>query len=98
MECKKEAPDLQKAYQTYRGKGVQLIGAFVKSGDDDIKKFAETYKLTFPVGKDNGIQEKLGVHGRPVTVFIDKKGTIVKRHIGLITYEQLVSNIEALLK
>jgi len=58
----------------------------------------ETYKITFPVGRENGIAEKLGVRGIPVTVFLDKNGRVSKRHIGMINYEQLVTNIEAVLK
>jgi len=68
------------------------------SSDDDIRKFVETFKITFPVGRENGIAEKLGVRGIPVTVFLDKNGRIAKRHIGMINYEQLNSNIEAILK
>lgn len=63
-----------------------------------MRKFAETFKITFPVGRENGIAEKLGVKGIPATVFLDKNGRIAKRHIGMINYEQLVSNIEAILK
>lgn len=67
-------------------------------GDDDIKKFVEVYKITFPVGRDNGLAKDLGVRGIPVTVFIDKKGRIVGRHIGSINYRELSSNIGKLLK
>ena len=68
------------------------------SSDDDIKKFAETFKITFPVGKENGVAGILGVRGIPVTVFIDKKGRIVKRHIGTVMYADLSADIEAILK
>lgn len=68
------------------------------SSDDDIKKFAETFKITFPVGKENGVAGILGVRGIPVTVFIDRKGRIVKRHIGTVTYADLSADIEAILK
>lgn len=68
------------------------------SSDDDIRKFGETFKITFPVGKENGLAGILGVRGIPVTVFIDKKGRIVKRHIGPVTYADLSLNIEAILK
>ena len=54
--------------------------------------------MTFPVGRENGIAEKLGVRGIPVTVFLDKTGRISGRHIGLITYDQLASGIEPMLK
>ncbi len=68
------------------------------SGDSDIRKFLETYKITFPVGKDNGLARSLGARGLPVTVFIARDGRIVSRHIGAITREELASNIEAILK
>jgi thioredoxin-related protein len=47
---------------------------------------------------DNGLAKDLGAQGVPATIFIDKKGKIVKRHFGIIDYEQLSSNIEAMLK
>jgi len=74
------------------------LGVFALSGDDDIRKFVETFKITFPVGRDNGLANDLGVRGMPVTVFIDKKGRIVKRHIGRIHYAELSSNIEMIMK
>lgn len=58
----------------------------------------ETYKITFSVGKENGIAGTLGVRGIPVTVFLDKNGSVAKRHIGVINYVELSSNIEAILK
>jgi cytochrome c biogenesis protein CcmG/thiol:disulfide interchange protein DsbE len=77
---------------------VGFIGVFVLSSDDDIRKFTETFKITFPVGEEKGLARTLGVRGIPVTVFIDKKGRIAKRHIGMVTYADLSSNIEAVLK
>lgn len=68
------------------------------SKKEDIKKFAETYKITFPVGRDKEIARMLEVRGLLVTVFIAKNGRIVKRHIGIITRKELNSNIEAILK
>lgn len=70
----------------------------MRSKDAEIKKFVDAYKMTFPVGKEDGIAEKLGVRGIPVTVFVAKDGKIVKRHMGVISQEELTSNIEAMLK
>jgi thioredoxin-like negative regulator of GroEL len=60
------------------------------SKDDEIKKFVEIYKMTFPVGRENVIAGILSVRGIPVTVFVAKDGRIVKRHVGAITSEELV--------
>jgi thioredoxin-related protein len=64
----------------------------------DIKKFVETNKITYPVGKDKEIAKMYGVAALPVTVFVAKNGKIVQKHFGLITREELKSNIEAILK
>jgi hypothetical protein len=77
---------------------VFFLGVFVMSKDDEIKKFVDTYKMTFPVGKEDGMAGMLGVRGMPVTVFVAKDGRIVNRHIGIITQQELTSNIEAILK
>jgi peroxiredoxin len=97
-DCKNEAPDLQQAYITYKDRGVRFLGVFAQSGEGDIKKFTDTFKITFPVGRDNGLAKDLGVLVIPVTLFIDKNGRIMKRYIGAIDYQQLSSNIEAILK
>ena len=68
------------------------------SEDEEIRKFVETYRITFPVGRENGIARMLGVRGIPTTVFVAKDGRIVKRHIGVITNEELNSNIGTILK
>ena len=68
------------------------------SNDEDIKKFVETYNITFPVGRDREIAKMFRVRGLPTTVFIAKNGRIFKRHIGIITREELKSDIEAILK
>ncbi len=68
------------------------------SSDDEIRKFVETYKITFPVGKEKGLAGMLGVRGIPMTVYIDKKGRIVKRQFGVATYADLSATIEAMLK
>lgn len=93
-----EFSELQKTYQAYQGKGVEFIGVFVRSSDDEIRKFAETYKLTFPVGRENGIAGPLGVLSIPTTVFIGKDGRIVKRHRGQIALAEIDESIKAMLK
>ena len=93
-----EFSELQKAYQAYKGKGVEFIGVFVRSSDDDIRKFAEAYKLTFPVGRENGIAGPLDVLSIPTIVFVGKDGRIVKRHRGQITFVEIEENVKAILK
>ncbi len=72
---------------------------FIYSKDEDIKRFRKTFGITFPVGRETpGLTRALGVTGMPETVFVDRYGGVARRHKGTITYEQLVSGIEEILK
>ena len=88
---------MEKAYQSFKDKGVLFLGVFVQSNDKEIRDFAETFHQTFPVGKDTGVAEALDVKAIPVTLFIDKDGRIIKRHRNVIDYEELATGIEKLL-
>jgi hypothetical protein len=63
----------------------------------DIRAFAAQYHLTYPVGLENGIANALGARGIPTVVFINKKGRIVKSHLGPMGYGDLVRGIKAAL-
>jgi len=76
----------------YKDKGVLFLGVFA-STDKEIKAFVEKFHLTFPVGVENGIATILGVRAIPETLFIDKKGQLVKRYSGTIDYEGLANGI-----
>jgi len=88
---------LEKAYQSFKDKGVLFLGVFVQSNDKEIRDFAETFHQTFPGGKDTGIAQALEVKAIPVTLFIDRSGRIIKRHRNVIDYEELATGIEKLL-
>ncbi len=92
-----EAPSLEKAYQAYKDKGVRFLGVFVSSNDEEIRKFAETYHQTFPVGKDTDVAKSLNAKAIPETVFITREGQIIERHRDIITFDELVTGIEKLL-
>jgi hypothetical protein len=88
---------LEKAYQSYKDKGVLFLGIFVSSEVKDIREFAETFHQSFPVGKNSGTAESLGAKGIPETLFIGRDGKIAVRHKNTINYEELVAGIEKLL-
>lgn len=68
------------------------------SEEKDIRKFAEKYKLSFPVGKDNGVAESLDASTIPETIFINRDGEILSRHKGTIYFDELKSGIEEIIK
>jgi cytochrome c biogenesis protein CcmG/thiol:disulfide interchange protein DsbE len=68
---------------------VLFLGAFAQSKENDIRKFARKYQLTYPVGMENGIAEALGAKGIPETFFITRDGRIAKQHTASINYKVL---------
>ncbi|MCL5024263.1 MAG: hypothetical protein M1497_13045 [Nitrospirae bacterium] len=75
-----------------------FIGVFAMSREREIRKFAGTYRITFPVGMDNGIAGALGVRALPATVFITRDRKIAKRVEGRMSSAELALTIDAVLK
>ena len=96
-ECRSEAPAFQRAYLSYKDKGVFFMSVLGGSTDSDIKDFVQTYKLTFPVGKDNGLAKAFGVRVVPQTFFFSRDGKLIKKIIGEADYKELCEYIEIIL-
>jgi len=96
-ECRREAPEVQKAYLEYGARGVMFLCVFGGSKDDDITDFLATYNIAFSAVRDNGIAERLGVRVIPQTLFYAKGGRFVKRIIGPASYRELVTNIDKII-
>ncbi len=89
---------MQRAYRTYKDKGVLFLGVFTMSKEKEIRKFIDKYHITYPVGHEKGIAKALGAAGIPETIFINKEGTIIKRHTDTIHFDELKQSIEVMLK
>ena len=87
-------------YRAFKGKEVQFIGIFVKDRESDVRKFVQTYGLSFPVGLDDGrkIADSYKFFGTPFTVLVSKDGQIVDRRTGAHSEKALREKIEKLLK
>jgi peroxiredoxin len=99
--CKVEIPDLIELQEQYKD-DVVVLGFSVDDTADQLKPFAAEYKMNYPVlvglGHEN-IQEAYGpMWGIPVTIIIDRDGTIAKKQSGIRTKDQMEREIKALLK
>ena len=97
--CYEEAAHLEAAWQTYRDRGVMIIGVDIQDRDADAKAFIERFKLSFPNGPD--LQGKIsigyGVYGVPETFFIGRDGTIHYKHVGALDAGVLKTRVEEML-
>ena len=99
--CVEEMPDLQRARDAYRGRGVEVIGIGIDNAAK-IAEFRERHGLTLPLlvagagGSD--LNRALGNSGGalPFTVLISADGRIAQRHLGQVRPEQLRRWLDAL--
>jgi thiol-disulfide isomerase/thioredoxin len=100
--CLKEMPEFEALHTEYEKKGLQFIGIALDDADP-VKEFIASKKITYPIllGEDQGtkIAHDLGniVNTVPFTVIVDKKGLVVKSHMGELSRKQLLEIITPLL-
>ena len=98
--CKVEIPDLIALQNEYKD-DIVVLGFSVDDTADQLKPFADEYQMNYQVlvglGHEN-IQEAYGpMWGIPVTIIIDRDGTVAKKQSGIRSKEQIEREIKALL-
>ncbi len=99
--CRMEIPDFVKVSKEYESKGVQFIGILCERQyiDEKIKKFIKTYKIKYPVlMATHEVLKDYQIRAYPTTFIIDKKGYIIKKHLGLLLEKDLKEIIERYIK
>lgn len=91
--CKMEFPYLQEAYEAY-GQDVEFLALNPVDGtDDSVRAYQTQQNLTFPMAKcDIRWQDILQLTAYPTTVIVDRDGTIVLRHNGMVTDSEGLKN------
>lgn len=97
--CRNEIPDFVKIYNTYKEKGLVIIGIAVQSPPAQIKNLIKEYKITYPVviGDRKVASQYGGIRGIPTTFFINRQGCIVKKHVGLLEKDVFEKILKGLL-
>ncbi len=91
--CRREVPKLQAMYDTYKGKGLQVLAATKvtkSSTEETVAQFIDQQKLGYPVAKENGsLSNYFGVRGIPAAALL-KDGKVVWRgHPAKLTDDML---------
>lgn len=98
--CELEIPWLVEIQKAYRDDLV-VLGVSIDDSAEMLKPYAAKKKMNYPVlvGLDRqDVQDAFGpLFGIPVSVFINRDGTIVRRHSGIATKEQFEKEIKQLL-
>ena len=98
--CRVEAPLLEQARRTYKDRGVSFLGVDIQDKEEDALAYIREFGVTYPNGPDptGEISIDYGVSGLPVTFFISRDGTIVRRWVGALERRVIISALEEILK
>jgi len=79
--CVLEMPSLERLHQTLKDKGLQVvtINMDAPGSEATVKKFVDSYGLSFTVLRDPGftVADKYGVSGFPETFIINREGKFI---------------------
>jgi thiol-disulfide isomerase/thioredoxin len=102
--CNKAIPELNKIYDLYKGKGVEIIGINC-DGPRSISKVAplsKSLQIQYPVLLDinSELKSELNILVFPTLIMVNSKGKIVWIHEGFVSgdTEIIISEIEKQLK
>jgi cytochrome c biogenesis protein CcmG, thiol:disulfide interchange protein DsbE len=98
-ECRVEHPALTTAWNRFRDAGVVLVGIDFQDDHPSALAYLAQAGTSWPTVADPGSRTALayGVYGIPETFFIGPDGRLAAKHIGPVTYDQLVREITGLL-
>jgi len=97
--CYDEAPVLERAWRTYRERGVVVVGVDMQDTAEAARAFIERFGLTFANAPDSQgkVAVEYGVYGVPETFFVARDGTIRAKHVGALTEAVVRAKLEPLL-
>jgi thiol-disulfide isomerase/thioredoxin len=99
--CRSEMPDLERLYETYRSRGLVVIGINQGESRQRTASFAQSLRIKYPIWLD--ADQKYGrtyiALGLPTTVIIDRAGVPVPPGFdGPMTYAQMKHAIAPLIR
>jgi len=97
--CRREAGELQHAWEAYRERGVVFLGITYKDTPSASLRFIQEMGITFPSGADEKgrISRAYAITGVPETFVIDRDGRVAWFHIGELETGALAEQLDALL-
>jgi cytochrome c biogenesis protein CcmG/thiol:disulfide interchange protein DsbE len=98
-ECRLEHPALTSAWGRFRDAGVVMVGVDFQDTRADALAYLRTAGMSWPAVEDPGSRTALayGVYGIPETFFIGPDGRISAKHVGPLSYDQIVTEVTRLL-
>lgn len=97
--CRHEAPGLEKLYVIFKDKGVEFVGVAVQDSDDGVRKFMDSYGISYPIVIDDSgdISHRYAIYALPKTFVVGKDGKITYIRSGAVSEKELAAEIQRVL-
>lgn len=101
--CREEIPMLVSWYEKYSENGLEIVGIAVDSAPN-VREYVSKYGISYPILiADSGgidVMHKLGnaAGALPYTVFLDRRGVVVSRTLGILRKSEVEHQIKEMLK
>jgi peroxiredoxin len=98
--CAAQAAGIQRIYDRYKERGVELLAIQVDDPERDARAFLQANRASYPAALDPSLRvaNRFGFKRAPYTVIISKRGEIVARLDATADETRLAAAIEAALK
>ena len=97
--CRKEIPGFIELFNTYKSRGLVVIGVSMDESTSDVKKFARQIKMNYPIVMGSGRDDLARTFGDlplPTSFVIARDGKICAKHDGFTPKEQYERELTAL--
>jgi cytochrome c biogenesis protein CcmG/thiol:disulfide interchange protein DsbE len=99
--CRKEVPAFVELVKKYGDKGFTILGLDVEDTPEEMKTFAEEFKINYPLfvakGRNDITEAYRATFAYPVSWFVRADGTVYLKHLGTGTPEWFETQVLALL-
>lgn len=97
--CRAEMPELIRAYERYRDQGLVVLAVNEAEAHDQVAVFVQELGLTMPVIIDprGEVMAAYKTNSLPSTFFIDRRGVVRVRWVGMLTPDVLEQHLRAIL-
>lgn len=99
--CRLEMPLMEATYQKHKDEGLAILAINSGESPEAAQAFVTENKLTFPILMDENLEVSNLIYrlrGLPVSIFIDREGNLVARHVGTLNERLMAEYVGKIMK
>lgn len=98
--CRMEIPALVELYETYKGKGIEIVSLAVNDPPDRVEQYAAKNNMNWVMlmGDEQSVRPFGTISGVPTTIFYNSRGVEIGRFVGARDHATFQRAFEELLK